>query len=367
MPMPDSAPIHVHTVPAALRPGALDIVGDVHGEFEALLALLDVLGYRRDGSHPEGRGLVFVGDLCDRGPDSPGVMNHVAELVATGRAQCVLGNHELNLLRGAPKPANGWFFAADHDRAAGRFLHSRQATAAEREMIPAFLAGLPLALERADLRVVHAAWHRDSLVALGRQLAGRSVLDVYEEHAAASARWAETTRIRHQAKQEYLDWGRHLMDETIQVPLLAGIGSMDEQFQMSNPVRVPTSGVERLADEPFFASGRWRMVDRVPWWHAYEDDVPVLFGHYWRWSSPAGAEHFSRGERNLFAGVAHNEWIGPRRNAFCVDFSVGVRYRERALVPAGRLPGSFLGRLGAVRWPERELVYDDGERVELVA
>jgi len=360
--MPESGQIHGHAVPAALRAGPLDIIGDVHGEYEALQALLNVLGYRGDGSHPDRRGLVFVGDLCDRGPDSPGVIRHVANLVAEGNAQCVLGNHELNLLRGSPKPANGWFFPADHDRAAGRFLRSQPATAAERERIGDFFASLPLALERQDLRIVHAAWHAESLASLRRTLPGRSVLEVYREHATASERWAESTHLRTGAKQEYVDWGRHLADESIQVPLLAAIGALDEQFQMSNPVRVPTSGVERVAAEPFFASGKWRMVDRVPWWNDYADDVAVIFGHYWRWSRTGGAEQFSRGERNLFAGVAHNEWLGPRRNAFCVDFSVGVRYRERIHNP-GR---PFLGRLGAVRWPERELVYDDGERLPLV-
>lgn len=361
--MPDPEQLRSHPVPAALRAGPLDIVGDVHGELDALRGLLNVLGYREDGSHPDRRSLVFVGDLCDRGPDSPGVINYVTELVAAGRAQCVLGNHELNLLRGSPKPANGWFFTEDHDRAAGKFLHSRRATAADRESFAGFLAGLPLALERDDLRVVHAAWHGESLARLGELLPGRSVLEVYREHAAAAEHWAGTTPIRHAAKQEYRDWGRHLADESIPVPLLAAIGTMDEQFQMSNPVRVPTSGVERLANEPFFASGKWRMVDRVPWWRDYADDVPVLFGHYWRWSSPDGAAHFSRGERDLFAGVPRNEWLGPRHNAFCIDFSVGVRYRERALKPGK----PFIGRLGAVRWPERELVYDDGERLPLVA
>ena len=41
----------------------LDIIGDVHGEFTALQALLHHLGYDATGYHPEGRTLVFVGDL----------------------------------------------------------------------------------------------------------------------------------------------------------------------------------------------------------------------------------------------------------------------------------------------------------------
>jgi hypothetical protein len=346
-----------------LLPGPLDIVGDVHGEFEALRALLNRLGYRPDGSHPDERRLIFVGDLCDRGPDSPGVIRYVAGVVAAGRAQCLLGNHELNLLRGSPKPANGWFFATDHDRAKGKFLGCQQATAMERETFTDFFAGLPLALEREDLRVVHAAWHAESLSALDRELRERTVLEVYRQHAAASERWAVQANVRERAKQEYQDWSRYLESEHKEVPLLSAIGALDEHFQMSNPVRVLTSGVERLARTSFFASGKWRMVDRVAWWQDYADPVPVLFGHYWRWASPESAALYSRGERNLFAGVPPNQWVGPRRNAFCLDFSVGVRYRERPLRP-GR---TYQGRLGAVRWPERELVFDDGERMPLIA
>ena len=73
--------------------GPLDIVGDVHGEWLALRSLLTHLGYDAHGEHRLGRRLVFVGDLCDRGPDSPAVMEFTQRLVARGVAQCVLGNH----------------------------------------------------------------------------------------------------------------------------------------------------------------------------------------------------------------------------------------------------------------------------------
>ncbi|MDH3441675.1 MAG: metallophosphoesterase, partial [Gammaproteobacteria bacterium] len=54
-----------------LEDGPLDIIGDIHGEFDALMNLLDVLGYDEEGQSPEGRKIVFLGDLIDRGPDSP--------------------------------------------------------------------------------------------------------------------------------------------------------------------------------------------------------------------------------------------------------------------------------------------------------
>lgn len=88
--------------------GPFDIVGDVHGCRAELETLLDTLGWevRRDdagrpmnASHPEGRTAVFVGDLVDRGPDTPGVLRLVMGMVTAGTALCVPGNHEQKLLR----------------------------------------------------------------------------------------------------------------------------------------------------------------------------------------------------------------------------------------------------------------------------
>ncbi|MET7288471.1 polynucleotide kinase-phosphatase [Streptomyces sp. NPDC005573] len=73
--------------------GPFDIVGDIHGCAAELEALLTRLGYA-DGVHPEGRTAVFVGDLVDRGPDSPGVLRRVMAMVRSGNALCVPGNHE---------------------------------------------------------------------------------------------------------------------------------------------------------------------------------------------------------------------------------------------------------------------------------
>ncbi|MEU0899721.1 polynucleotide kinase-phosphatase [Streptomyces massasporeus] len=73
--------------------GPFDIIGDIHGCAAELETLLGKLGYV-DGVHPEGRTAVFVGDLVDRGPDSPGVLRRVMAMVKSGNALCVPGNHE---------------------------------------------------------------------------------------------------------------------------------------------------------------------------------------------------------------------------------------------------------------------------------
>jgi hypothetical protein len=130
----------------SLFPGPVDVIGDVHGELDVLETLLHALGYDGQGRHPSGRRLVFVGDLIDRGPDSVPVIDRVRELVEAERAQCVIGNHELNVLRRDRKEGNEWFFEIEP---------------AEQARICAFFEMLPLALEREDLRVVHACWHEE--------------------------------------------------------------------------------------------------------------------------------------------------------------------------------------------------------------
>jgi polynucleotide kinase-phosphatase len=88
--------------------GPFDIIGDVHGCASELRTLLTTLGWQLDlddhgravgAEHPEGRTAVFVGDLVDRGPDTPGVLRLVMGMVAAGHALCVSGNHEAKLIR----------------------------------------------------------------------------------------------------------------------------------------------------------------------------------------------------------------------------------------------------------------------------
>ena len=82
--------------------GPFDIIGDIHGCFDELVALLSKLGYTVSGhavTPPKGRKAVFLGDLTDRGPKSPDVLKLVMQMVADGTALCVPGNHDVKLLR----------------------------------------------------------------------------------------------------------------------------------------------------------------------------------------------------------------------------------------------------------------------------
>ncbi len=98
---PLTSPVTAHG--AMLWAPRFDVVGDVHGCLEELVALMGSLGWQRDDAgqwhHPQARVLVFAGDLVDRGPDSPGVLALVSQLIDAGQAVMVPGNHDDKLAR----------------------------------------------------------------------------------------------------------------------------------------------------------------------------------------------------------------------------------------------------------------------------
>ena len=343
-----------------LPEGPLDIVGDVHGELAALNTLLARLGYDSADPHAAGRRLVFLGDLCDRGPDSPGVFERVRRIVDSGNGLCILGNHELNLLRLSTKQGNGWFFpeAEDHDRKRGQFAACRRLPQSKRAALLAFMRGLPLALEREDLRIVHACWHSASIEALRREPAA-DVLRVYNDSETRFFDSLKGTRLGARAEAEEVPFDAVAADRSQQPPAAPNLARRDETYQNSNPVRAITSGPERVSAAPFFSTGKWRLLERVRWWEEYAEEVPVVFGHDWR--VPAGMERPAhKGIEDVFGGYADNAWLGPRRLAFCADYCIGARFVERLYGAADH----FQSRLAALRWPERVLLMDDGRTVQ---
>ncbi len=91
--------------------GPFDIIGDIHGCCDELEILLTQLGYEPHlepqpacwdfptYKHPQGRQVIFVGDLVDRGERNLDTVKLVRNMVSAGSALCVCGNHEFKLLR----------------------------------------------------------------------------------------------------------------------------------------------------------------------------------------------------------------------------------------------------------------------------
>lgn len=337
-------------MPKLLQPipeGPLAIIGDIHGEIAALDSLL-----ARLEAAPRGRDrtLVFVGDLIDRGPDSVAVVQRVADLVDRGRAVAVLGNHELNVLLEHEKEGNGWYLGhRDHAQVEGfpTFpFPSHSATGAEKQLVHDFLRTLPLALEREDLRVVHAAWRKGALDGLPASGDLARLSDGAE--AASKRRLAHVTPLADRERAEFAG----LKDqEKMPTRYLHNVAHQDSELQSGNPVKLVTSGGEVPIPEdeaPFFSGGKWRFVRRHSWWEEPVDRHTVV-GHYWRRRGEP-----IPGKVDRWKDIPAYAWSG---SVFCVDYSVGKRFEERIR----GAQGEFNGGLGALLWPEREVVFDDRE------
>lgn len=72
--------------------GPVAVIGDVHGQVEKLLSVLDKLRALPDY---EQRWIVFIGDLVDRGPDPKGAVDVFFDLLMEHRRTTLIcGNHE---------------------------------------------------------------------------------------------------------------------------------------------------------------------------------------------------------------------------------------------------------------------------------
>ena len=271
-----------------------------------------------------------MGDLTDRGPDSPAVVSLVRRLLDAGLAQCILGNHELNALLGERKHGNAWLYGEKEEvlDKSGSKVRQNPADETMKAQVLAIFHWLPLALERDDLRVVHACWE-SSFIDLARQ--ENDVVAFYHQH-------------------------KEMIDDELERE-----GVVDEidrglAHQNRNPVKLLTSGPEQRLTTPFSRAGKDRYEGRVRWWDNYRQEPFCVFGHYWRMRlvGDADGDHAFDDSRRYAA-------LGNGR-AMCVDYSVGKRWQER------RTPGfdgRFQTRLAALRHPENMLVFDDGAHAGL--
>ena len=266
----------------------------------------------------------------------------------------VLGNHELNLLTGEAKDGSGWFFTHRYEHDSRNYAPWRKLPDCRHAEFLDLLARQPLILQRGDLRIVHAAWLPDAIEKI-RSQQQRNIVELYQE-------WDDELQccIKHTPwYDQYLDEQRqyaHTLENHGNPPAMLHATAAHDVYRSSyHPIRALTCGIEKTTAEPFFAGGRWRFSVRNPWWNDYQDPIPVVIGHYWRCFHPHATR--AKHREGIFTIPAHH-WHGARRNVFCIDFSVGARWRDRK---RNICASESQHRLGALRFPERVLVFDNGD------
>lgn len=264
----------------------LDVIGDVHGQYDKLVGLLQHLGYNdTDGTwrHPD-RTAVFLGDLIDRGPQQLATIELVRRMADVGSARCIMGNHEFNAIAWVtPDPEHPGKFLRDHHKPGNReqhqaFLDVVEGTHRQREITDWFRT-LPLWLDIPGLRLVHACWHQPSI-------------DLLQKALGSSPRLTDEMILLGSRKGHALSEAIEIVCKGLEVELPAGISFKDKEGKVRHEVRVrwwqedlstyrkavigPPEEMEKIPDAPMPAA--WVM-------HPYAGP-PVLFGHYWFTGTP---------------------------------------------------------------------------------
>ena len=259
-----------------------DVIGDVHGEFDKLVALLRHLGYRQTAGayrHPD-RTAIFVGDLIDRGPKQFATVDLVRRMVETRTAQCIMGNHEFNAIAWAtPDPDKPGEFLRPHGKPGNRAQHEvfllevGEESSLHAEVI-AWLKTLPLWLDLGGLRVVHACWHQQSMDPLQVLMGtGNTVTPELMELASRPGNWA------YEAVE--------VICKGPEIALPHGLSFRDKEGKERHDVRVrwwlPDAVTFREAG--IVPPGNQHLIPDLPlpaeWTGHRYAGPPVLFGHYW--------------------------------------------------------------------------------------
>lgn len=280
----------------------IDFIGDIHGYADRLEALLQKLGYSKKYgiySHPNRKAL-FIGDYIDRGPKIRETLMIVRQMVESGNAIALMGNHEYNALCFHYEEREGGHLRKhliknilQHIETLKQFQNLQE----EYEDYLEWFKTLPLYYETDDFRAVHACWDADNIAFLQSAL--------------------KNDRLHEQTLRQSVIMGTEMnrtVDETLKGKeiLMPGEHSFfDKDGTERKEIRIgwwmdPTRtsirelsilSLESLPDVPMDTS-KLHSLNYYP-----ASEKPVFFGHYWLQGIP-----------KVF-----------RENICCLDYSVAKK------------------------------------------
>ncbi len=288
-----------------------DIIGDVHGCADKLEGLLLKLRYeKRDGvyRHPE-RQAIFVGDLIDRGTQQVETLELVRAMVEAQTGQIVMGNHEFNAISyWTPYPEVPGGFIRRHNN-----KHRRQHKAfIEQVVVHAefcaeiieWFKSMPLYLDLGGLRVVHACWSVELIKKVDEWIEPGTPMPTDFLVRANQKGSAEHHAIEVLLKGPELNLTKYgqpgFKDKDGTIRHEARIRWWDATAETLDQLAEIPPGVQTPTGAPYPRLPNEECKDEAE--YDYLGDVPVIYGHYWRWWEP------KRGQ----------DWT---TNTACVDFS----------------------------------------------
>ncbi len=270
-------------------PTGYDIIGDVHGCYDALTALLDKLGYQyRSGRyrHTE-RKAVFLGDLLDRGPKIRETLHLVYNMVSSGDAYMVLGNHELNVIKfhTRSRDSTRGYLRERNDRHTDQIKETLDQFSGFEDELDSFInwfATLPLFLNFDNFRVAHACWDQQLIDQYYKQYRSATINeDVL--HRSMDTKSTEFRLINR------LTRGTNMLlpdNEVIQGSDGLKRRSFRTKFWLKNPqtygevIFQPDPLPRKLIEKNLTQEDRQKLV------YYSASEKPLFVGHYWRRGAP---------------------------------------------------------------------------------
>jgi hypothetical protein len=255
-----------------------DVVGDIHGHALELKSLLKLMGYKKFGNsygHPE-RKVLFLGDYIDRGPEIPETLDIVRNMVESGNAIALMGNHEYNAVcvntmhpeKGSPlrqlTPKN----LKQHEETLLQFATAMN----DYDDYIQWFSQLPLYFENEFFRAVHATWHQDLVNRFNHMNGGNRF---------SSQRMIVRSASGGEDEFEIVD----VLLKGKEIDLPAGISFTDKDGNERKRVGVKWwmfSKSANLKELSLFPVNNLPDVQVKEAFPGYDPtDKPVFFGHYW--------------------------------------------------------------------------------------
>ncbi|MHB0789642.1 metallophosphoesterase [Bradyrhizobium sp. 5.13L] len=260
-----------------------DIIGDIHGHASALRRLLAQMGYVEEGGvfrHRERR-VIFVGDFVDRGPEQIATLQIARRMCNAGLALAVMGNHEFNALAWAEPDGNGSYLRPHTEKNSHQhkeFLRQITEGSDAHAQALAWFKTLPVWIDLAGLRVVHACWSEAAQQMLS------SCLDASNRFTREGLREAARRGSATYNAAEVLLKGPEL-------PLPAGGSFLDKDGHRRGEVRIRWWDPKAVTfrDAALGMNGDEAKLPELPisTEYQYRHTKPVFFGHYWLQGAPA--------------------------------------------------------------------------------
>jgi hypothetical protein len=263
-----------------------DIIGDIHGRAAKLISLLEKLGYQPiNGIYQQtGHQVVFVGDFIDRGAEEKTVLNIVRGMMENGHALAVMGNHEFNAVCYHSSDGKGGYLRShnhEHTQQHQAFLNEYPVASPENLATIAWFKTLPLFLEIAGFRVIHACWDEKTIAQIKPLLDENQCLkpEHYQQACEKGTFFYQAIETLLKGPELTLPNQSSLTDKDGTPRHKVRIKWWEHNLRTYKQAAVVSAqGKEKLPDSPISATET--LV-------SYPDNAPpVFFGHYWFTGQP---------------------------------------------------------------------------------